>query len=65
MSNVTIFTEAFQPSEHELRARRNVFRQLIRFIALNLRMLRMKKIFRKKEHKFAKKSILYCKSTFH
>jgi hypothetical protein len=41
MSNVVTFTNAYKPSPEEMRARTSIFRQLIRFIALNLRMLKM------------------------
>jgi hypothetical protein len=41
MSDVVTFTQSQVPSRKELKARTNVVFQLIRFVSLNLRMLRM------------------------
>jgi hypothetical protein len=41
MSDVVTFTNSQAPTEREVKARTNVLVQLIRFVSLNLRMLRM------------------------
>ena len=41
MTNVKTFTGTYQPTKQELNARTNLFKQLIRFAALNFRMLKM------------------------
>lgn len=41
MSNLTSFPEAPQPTEGQLRARRNLPVQLWRFLVLNLKMMGM------------------------
>ena len=41
MTNVKTFTGTYQPSKQELSARTNLLKQVIRFAALNFRMLKM------------------------
>lgn len=41
MSDVVTFTNSQAPTKKELKARTNVLVQLIRFVSLNLRMLKM------------------------
>ena len=41
MSDVVTFTQSQVPTDKEIKARTNLLVQLIRFISLNLRMLKM------------------------
>ena len=41
MSNLTTYPQASAPSDSEVRARKNVLVQLVRFVALNVKMIVM------------------------
>ena len=41
MSDVVTFTQSQVPTDKEIKARTNLLVQLIRFVSLNLRMLKM------------------------